>query len=356
MLRRLILLLWLSLTAVALFGTARTILLLVDDPSLQPVRTAARDEIVAGIEALMAQAATAEAIEARLRERLKEEPRNWLALDALIDLAQERDIVLAAAVLAEVGQHRDDDFSYLNLMQSCAVCAFDVAQCSITEFMLCQGPVAMTPVGDIFGVARAGTASLSGGEVDQVDLALSVVGLGATLVVIGVPVASAAVKAGAGLAKSAWKMGRLSPRLVAVATKAVKEGVNWSALPGVRTMDDLTMALRPAKFTELTETMVDLDRLWGATDATTALHLLPLVDNADDARHLANVAEALGPKVVGRAEILGKARLVRVALRVTGMAWALLSTAMASMVCLASLLTCLLEGRFRRGLRHLSRL
>ena len=354
MLRKLTFVLWLCLTAVAFYGTVVSVHWIASDSSLQPFRTAAKNEIIAATERLMARAATAEAIEGRLQARLAEMPRNWLALDALTDLAHERSIDIAPDLTAEVGRLRDEDFSYLSQALSCAACAFDPSVCSITEVMLCQAPVAMTPVGDIAGVIRAGVAYAAGGEVDKVDLALSVVGLGATVFILSSGGSSAVVKAGAGLAKAARKMGRLSPRLIEMASRAVAEGVDWAALPGLRSLDDLARIVRSEAFSPLAHTLTDLGRLRGATDATTALHLLPLVDNADDARHLANVAEAIGPKVVGRVEILGKVRLFRAALRVTKVAWALLSSALAFALCLAGLVASLLEAGFRRRLRRLS--
>jgi hypothetical protein len=160
------------------------------------------------------------------------------------------------------------------------------------------------------------------------------------------------VKAGAGLAKLARKMGRVSPRLAEMALRAAGEGVNWAALPAARSLDDIAAALRRDAFLPLTATLTDLDRVRTATDATTALHLLPLVDDAKDARSLAIAAEALGPRLIGRAEVLGKARLFRTTLRVSETAWALVSGLSGLMLSLASLFGSALQTRLFRALRR----
>ena len=104
---------------------------------------------------------------------------------------------------------------------------------------------------------------------------------------------------------------------------AVMDGVKWDALPAARSADDLYAALRWDAFAPLAATLADMDRIRAATSTTDTLHLLPLIDSAGDARRLGNAAEALGPKLVGRAEVLGKAKLLRATTRITGTAWAL---------------------------------
>ncbi len=319
-LTRLILLLVL---AGSLAGTTLTAARIAADPLLAPFVEASKDQIQAATERMLTTAATPETLAAHIANRLTETPRNWLALDALVDLAYEREIALPSALNAAVQTAREDDHSYYATVTSCAACAYDPAQCSLSEVMICQAPIALTPIGDIAGITRAGVAYASGDEVDQIDLALSVVGLGATAAILASGGSSGVVKAGASLAKLARKMGRLSPRLVEMAVDAARTGVNWASLPTVRSLDDLTAAIRTDAFLPLTNTLTDLNRLNTATDATTALHLLPMVDDAADARRLANAAEALGPKLVGRAEVLGKARLFRATLRFSETAWAL---------------------------------
>jgi len=348
-LTRLILLLVL---AGSLAGTSLTAARIASDPLLAPFVEASKDQIAAATERMLITAATPETLSAHIANRLAESPRNWLALDALVDLAYERKISLPSALNAAVQTAREDDHSYYATVTSCATCAYDPAQRSLSEVMICQAPIALTPIGDIAGITRAGVAYASGDEVDQIDLALSVVGLGATAAILASGGSSGVVKAGASLAKLARKMDRLSPRLVEMAIDAARAGVNWAALPAVRSLDDLTAAIRTEAFLPLTNTLTDLSRLNTATDATTALHLLPMVDDANDARRLANAAEALGPKLVGRAEVLGKARLFRATLRFSETAWALGAGLVGLMLSTATLISGVIQHALIKRLRR----
>ncbi|GLS85429.1 hypothetical protein GCM10010873_04020 [Cypionkella aquatica] len=349
--RKLTRLILLMVLAGSLAGTALTAARIAADPLLTPFVEASKDQIEAATEKLLITAATPETLHAHLANRLAETRRNWLALDALVDLAYERKIPIDSALNAAVQTAREEDHSTYATLTSCAACAYDPAQCALSQVMICQAPIALTPIGDIAGITRAGVTYASGGEVDQIDLALSVVGLGATAAILASGGTSGLVKAGAGLAKLARKMGRLSPRLVDMAVDAARTGVNWAALPGVRNLDDLTAAIRTEAFLPLTNTLTDLNRLNTATDATTALHLLPMVDDAADARRLANAADALGPKLVGRAEVLGKARLFRATLRLSETAWALGAGLVGLLLSTASLIAGMIQHALIKRLR-----
>ena len=355
MLRRFARLLLFAAFAASLAVTGLNVARIASQPELAALRDATIDEFVAASEAMLAAAATPELLQAHVANRLAEDPRNWLALDALIDLAAERKIGLPPSLSAAIEIAREDDHGYYSQITSCAQCAYDPALCSLEQVMVCQAPVALTPIGDIAGTARAGVAYASGGEVDQIDLALSTVGLGATLAVVVSGGSSGVLKAGAGLAKLARKMGRLSPRLVEMAMTAARRGIDWAGLPSVRSMDELRAVVRSEEFAPLTATLLDLDRLRMATDATTALHLLPMVDDAADARRLAVAAEALGPKLVGRAEILGKARLFRASYRMSKAAWGLATGWIALMVSLAGLIGHGLQSMAFAALRRMAR-
>jgi hypothetical protein len=350
--RRLARLLLLLILAASAAGTTLTALRIASDPLIAPYTEATLDQIKAQTEAFLIQAATPEALRAHIETRLNQRPRNWLALDALIDLAAERNIALPADLLANVQTAREDDHNYYTQAVACAACAYDPASCSLAQVMICQAPIALTPIGDVMGLSRAGVAYASGGEVDQIDLALSVVGLGATAAVLASGGTSYTVKAGASLAKLARRMGRLSPKLVEMALTAAKTGIRWADLPAVRSAEDLSRVIHPEAFKPLTETLADLSRLTAATDATTALHLLPLVDDAADARRLARSAEALGPKLAGRAEVLGKARLFRATLRLSETAWALGAGLVGMILSTASLIAGMIQHALIHRLRR----
>jgi hypothetical protein len=323
--RRIARLIVLSLFVLSLAGTAVSLARIASDPTLRALRTAASQEILAATDRMMAQASTPAHLTALIETRLAEDPRNWIALDALTQVAIEQATDLAPELTARVEVQRATDFGLLAQTASCAICAYNAAACSLSQVFICQAPVALTTLGDMIGVTRAGTAYALGEEVDQIDLALSVVGLGATATVLVSGGTSAGVRAGAALAKTARAMGRLAPELVDIARLAVRNGVDWAELPAVRSLDDLRSAIRADAFAQLSDLLTDLERLRAATDSTTALHLLPLVGSAGNARQLAGAAEALGPKLIGAAEVLGKARLLRTTARLTNIGWSVFS-------------------------------
>lgn len=351
MLRGLARLLLTGVLAISMVGTLLTAARIAADPRLSPYVTASSVQIRAATEAMLAQSDTPAILQARIEVLLTETPRNWLALGALTDLASERAIDLPPEVLDTLRIRREADHGFYMQARSCANCGYDPARCSLNQVMICQAPIALTPIGDLAGVARAGLAFASGSAVDQIDLALSIVGLGATVAVMTSGGTSYTVKAGASLAKLARRMGRLSPRLVKIAGEAASNGLRWADLPAVRSVDDLAGAIHPAAFAPLTETLTELAHLTAATDATTALHLLPLVEEAADARRLANAAQALGPKLVGRAEVLGKARLLRATIRLSKTAWTLGAGLVGLFISVAGMLTGMLQDALLQQLR-----
>lgn len=291
---------------------------LATGPELAIYRDALASEIVAATDRALAAEATPEVLAGRIAARLAEEPRDWVVIDALADLAGERGIPLPADLVDRLQMLRGQDSGVIATAQACGACLMDTAACTVSLVLLCRAPIDLTVVGDLAGIARAGSAYAGGGTVDEVDLALSVVGLGATALVVVTGGSSLAVKAGAGLAKIARGMGRLSDGLVTLTRGALREGVDWAALPALRSADDLAAAIRADALAPLAAVAADLTRLQSRVGTARALHLMPLVTDADTARRLANAAEALdGPRLVARAELLGPARLMRATVRLS---------------------------------------
>ena len=181
-------------------------------------------------------------------------------MDALTDLARERSVELPPNLVDRLQVLRAQDSGLLATAQNCAACVMDAAACTVSLLLLCRAPVDLTPVGDVAGIVRAGTAHLAGTEIDEVDLGLSIVGLGATALVLFSGGTSLSVKAGAGLAKVARGAGRLSDGLSGLIRVAVRDGVDWARLPAVRNSDELAAAIRADAFAPLFATATDLTR------------------------------------------------------------------------------------------------
>jgi hypothetical protein len=183
------------------------------------------------------------------------------------------------------------------------------------------------------GITRGGINWVSGADVDEIDVALSSVGLTATALVIVSGGSSVTVKAGASTIKLARRMNLLSSRFLSLIADAARSG----------------------DVARLSDVALDLDQLRSATSMTAALHLLPLVDDANDARRLAKVATILGPRTVAVAEVLGKARLMRLTLRISETAWRLIAGLAGLAVGLASLIGSLLQTLLFRAVRRMAK-
>ncbi|WP_435257709.1 hypothetical protein ACSBLW_16610 [Thioclava sp. FR2] len=322
------------------------------NPALRPLRDATTAEITASIDRQLALVATSETLAARIEARLSETPRNWVALDALADLAKDRAIPLPDDLTTQITAAREADFSPAALAGDCADCALDIAKCTLTTAMVCKVPLLLTPLEDIRGIAQAGVDYATGNQIDQIDLGLSIAGLTATGLALTSGGTTLPVKAGATTAKLARGMDLMSPRLIDMAATTARTGIDWAGLPAVRSTDDLAKLLRADAIAPLSNTLTDLGRVTETLGPSATLHLLPLVDDATDAARLSRMSSALGPRTVAAAELLGKSRLFRASLRATNLATELLIGLGALGASLASALASALGGRGLRHIRH----
>lgn len=349
---RLTLLLW-TLAAAAAFAV--TLNRIATDPDLTPWREATLQEIAATTDRMLARLATPEHLSSLISARLAEDPRNWLALDALRQVAADRAIALPAPLLAEFDRLKAEDSGLLAQTGACLTCAWDATACSLTQVMLCQAPVNLTPVGDVLGLARGLKDYALDNPVDGLDLSLSVVGLGATLAALPSGGGSVAVKAGAGLLKTAAKMGRVSGPLRRMFEAALHQGIRWDRVAGTDWPADPALLVRAEAFAPATRTVAALDDLYRSTDLATVLHILPMVETAEDAAGLARVAKAGSKGFVAKAEVLGKSRLLRATLRAARVTEMLFASFAALAVALASLLTSTVDRHLRKALKSASR-
>lgn len=294
----------------------RSVEAIVKNPALTPLIERSADEIVAATDRMVAAEATPERLTDLLARRLAESPRNWVALQAIADLHTERGVPLPASYQAAW----DEDSGIVAQTGACLACLWDIATCSLSTALLCKAPILLTPVEDLRGITKAGVDYASGTGIDKLDLGLSVAGLSATVLIAASGGSSATVKAGTALVRLARGMRLLTPNLTARMTVAFTDGIRWTDIPAARSLDDLTGLLRTDALAPVAATLADLGRTRDVLGTGQTLHLLPLIDDAADARALARVSEALGPRTVSRVEVLGKSRLFRATLRVSNTA------------------------------------
>lgn len=296
MLRHILRVIFLLITAASLVAAGVNGYRILQDPMLAQLIDRSLPDIDASITRMVNRAATPEKLDQLITARLAQDPRDWVVLEALKDLSQAQDHPLPAAYQAAW----EEDSAFMAQASDCLACIWDIAQCSTAQVLICKGPVMLTPIEDARGILKAGIDYVSGDQVDQLDLGLSVVGLGATATLIATGGGSGVVKAGSALIKTARGMGRLSPKLLRLTQDSVSLGVRSPE------------ALRP-----LGEILGDLGRTQGKLGTAGTLHMLPLIDDAQDARRLAKAAEAVGPRSISALEVVGKSKFLRATLRVS---------------------------------------
>lgn len=308
--------------------------------------------IVAAMDRAMARHATPERIAQRLRQLLEEEPRNWLALEAVRSVADEREIAVPPDLADRIARAWDADHSPWALIADCGACFWDPAVCGFSLALACQTPMVLTPLGDVAGLSRAAIAYANGGEIDRVDAGLSAIGLAATVALVASGGGSQSVAMGSRGMRLARRMGMVTPSLERMTGRAVRDGLDWPALSRARTATDVRGAVRPAAIAPVVETVSALERVRRRLGGPAMLHLLRYVEGPADARRLANATQALGPRTVGRIEVLGKARFLRATVRLTNAARLLIGSAIAALLALLGLAGSLLVSALARRARR----
>jgi hypothetical protein len=305
----------------------------------------AEDQLDAVYTRALVRSATPDTLATAITRHLAAEPRNWVALDALAELADAQNVTLPPDVQTALSTARAADHSFAAGSVNCAACAYDLRACGLGPELVCGVGVNLTVAGDVLSLARESTAYVRGLPVDQVDVVLSFVGIGATALVVGTGGTSYTLKAGAGFLKVAHRTGRLAPDVTRVFTRAFSEGVEWARLArGGKVADAARMdALRPAL--ALAD---DLGAMQVRLGTGAALHVLRQADTASDVRAMTRATRALGPRSVAALEVLGKSRILRLGLRWADEVWQMLAGLGAALSALGGLL----GARALRALRR----
>jgi hypothetical protein len=310
--------------------------------------------IAAATERALATHATPQVVAARMDALLQEEPRNWLAIDAVSALADERAIPLPEDLIVRRTAAWDADRGFWNGLGDCLHCIRDAAACDLTLLLICRGPIDLTPIGDIRGVIDGGADYLAGRDVDEVDVILSVIGLSAVTLSLWTGGSSLTIKSGAGFAKLARAQNRLPDPLTAPLVRAFREGVAWHRWREIG-RGGLSRLLRPEVMRPAGAIADDMGQLVRAGGARPALHLMKYVDDPADLSRMARASDALGPRVVGTVEVLGKSRLLRLTMRVADTVFYVVGGLLGALAALLGILQSLLGNLGLRLLRRAAR-
>ncbi len=297
----------------------------------------------------------ADRLQLRLSDELSHEPRDWVVIASLERIADDQAITLEPDLAMRLEGARDADHSLLSGMGECARCAYDTVSCQLNGAMICGLGINLTPVGDVAGLTRAGVAYAKGEPVDRLDAGLSAVGLTATALVVASGGTSISIKLGAGFLKFAHLTGRMPVAVTRALRRAGADGIDWAALPAVRSTGDLGRIVRMDALRPAALAAGDMGRIAAKAGPQQALHLLEGTENLGDVRRVALASDSLTDRTAGYFEIFGKSRILRVTARladeVIGAIFAAIGIAGAALSALASGAGSMLTRRLRRHLR-----
>ena len=278
---RLLALGWLAVTLAA------TVALWRENPLTRPFAERTEAEIAVALDAALARTVDRPWLDRELAAAVAAEDHD--RTESLLRLADLRGIEPPDRAAAEAAL--DGATGPL----ACTRCALIPDACtSIRQVLTCNLPLEMTPVGDVAALTRNGAAWATGAEVDELEAALAGAGLAATGAVLVSGGSTATVKAGATLIRVGRRAG------------AIGKGLS----------DDLLRLARSdrAAFAAAATGLREMRAGIGTADA---LAVLRHADDAAEAARLGRVAKALGPETRPALAALGKARVLRLTVRLS---------------------------------------
>ena len=311
---------WLRLAlALSPFGlTAMTFVwLMTTNPFVAPFVARGTDQLAITLEREMTRTVNPEWLVPRFQDAVAAKDLDRIEMH--IDLAQAYQIPLPPETLTLAGDIVAAQSGFVANSLSCAQCAVDISSCrSIAQLGACAVPFEVSPAGDLNALRRAGVNYATGAEVDGLDLGLALVGLGATAAIVVSGGTSGTIKLGAGLIRTARRLGSLTPDFARILGGAARLPVNWSRVPahlgGRAPLDEITDTVQLARLGAIA---ADLGRLRRNTDTAQALVLMRHIDSAEDAARLARVSDAAGPNTRRIMQVLGKSRVFRAMVRLS---------------------------------------
>jgi hypothetical protein len=198
---------------------------------------------------------------------------------------------------------------------------------------------------------------VTGEDVDEVELALATIGLGAVALVPVTGGQAYTIKAGATLAKTAHRMAALPPAAVAAARRAATDGIDWPVLARAGAGQfgpTLRAAVRPVALGPAVDFMRSAGELRRTVGAAGTLLVLRRVRTIDEARGMARAAAHLEHRTLGAVEVAGVSRLVRASMRLGPELYRLIAGLAAALLALLALVLSSLQTAVLRWLRKLA--
>lgn len=175
-------------------------------------------------------------------------------------------------------------------------------------------------LGDVRDALREGTQLASGGEADEVVLALACAGIAVTAGTYAMLGASVPARVGLSLVKTARKGGRLGGAMAGWINRSLREMVDWTALRGAVNVRNLAQpaaaarsmreAVRVEKAQPLLRFTRDVGRVQASAGTRAALDGLRLAEGPRDMSKIARLAAAKGSKTRAILKLVGRSAIV----------------------------------------------
>ena len=306
----------LALGLIAVLLCAASVWTLAQSPFAAPYRDRTEAELRIALERALQPELTSERLASRIGQALDAGQTDEAA--ALARMAEARGIPLPSETRAALETAQNDSGG----AAACLSCAWDPANCAdFSQVAACNLPAELTPLGDMNAIRRGVQDWLSGQDVDRVDLSLGIVGLAATAAILITAGSSASIKAGATVLRVARRAGALTPAIADEVAELAVRAIDWDALGSVVLRRAGADSLLTPSAGRLADMAADVGRIGASTDAGDTLALLRFAESSDELATVARVAEAAGPETRGVFALLGKARAIRAAKRLTELAW-----------------------------------
>lgn len=342
---------WRALPFTTIVAAVGSLVLLMQNPFTEPyvLRTKAEAEL---------------ALDSALRKQMTP---GWVASE--LDLAVEHKNLDRVEILLElIGHHQievdkthksrarefvDREKGIIRKGIQCSACIVDVQECKTpTVFLFCNMPVEVTLIGDVRTLAEAGSDVAMGNPVDQVDVSLAVIGIGASALSLLTGGSSYTIKVGATVIRVARKMGILGQGLGQILTEAARTPIRWDKIDEFVVTKNLGVITDPRPFKEIGEIARNLGTISEHANKSDAIFLLKHINNQKDAVALARISEVAGKRTRGTVEVLGMVKTVAVIKRLSNITLMTIGFIVAFVGQLLTLVSPLCLGLLRRIVRH----
>lgn len=326
--------------------------MITSNPVAATMVEATGEEMLRSLEIAMQRTVTQDWFDAELALALEKEDLD--RVEIVITSAGRQGIMPTPGQQEAIDALLEDHNGVLARTRDCAICIADIEDCpSLRHMAICAIPFELTPGGDINALRRAAVDYSLGDDVDRLELALALVGLGATGLAFATGGSSLTIKGGATILRISNRLGSLTPALLSQLRMLADIPVRGSAIPGylrgTRSLDDVTDTARLAA---LGAVAIDLGRIAEKSSLSDTVLLLRHADTTEDVARLARLAEVTGQETRRVVDVIGPGRAMRATIRlsdaVIGAAIALWLAAGQLLISVGSLLSGRLVRRMAR--------